>query len=262
MYRFKAPNPIIMISTLCKKAHIFFLIIFIFQVNNAHANLLTAMFFLTEEKKPVVVPYFIYTEEINAVAKLYDSLQLYNVGLSENAFQYAIEGYAKLKEKGKIVNSNVLSIVDFTRPSSEKRLFVLDVKNYKILFNTYVAHGQGSGQAMATNFSNVPESLQSSLGFYKTATTYFGKNGFSLKLNGLEKGINDKAEQRSIVMHGAPYVSEDFINSQGYIGRSWGCPAVPEKLNKPIIEKIKNGSCLFIYSANRNYLNSSKILNN
>jgi L,D-transpeptidase catalytic domain len=244
-----------------KKAHLFFLaaLFFVFSINNAKAN--AAFFFLPKVEAPIEVQFLIYTEEINAVTKMYDSLHLNAFGLSENAFQYAIAGFENLKEKGKISNDHVISIVDFTRPSSEKRLFVLDVKSYKILFNTYVAHGQGSGQAMATSFSNVPESLQSSLGFYKTSSTYFGKNGFSMKLQGLENGINDKAAERAIVMHGAPYVSEDYINSQGYIGRSWGCPAVPEKLNKPIIEKIKNGSCLFIYSANKNYLQHSKIIN-
>lgn len=192
---------------------------------------------------------------------IYDSLNLFALGLSEQAFDYALKGYDYLKEKGKIINENVISIVDFTKPSSQKRLYVIDLRDCKILFNTYVAHGQGSGKQYAENFSNKPESYQSSLGFYVTSDTYSGKNGFSMHLNGIEKGINDKAEDRAIVMHGAPYVNESLIRSQGYIGRSWGCPAVPESLNKPIIEKIKNGSCLFIYGNNKNYLNKSKILN-
>ena len=197
----------------------------------------------------------------NAVSKIYDSLKLNLCGLSHNAFDYAVKGFEYLKSKGKIANESVISIVDFTRPSSQKRLFVLDLKNYRILFNTYVAHGQGSGAAMATAFSNKPESYQSSLGFYTTSDTYNGKNGYSLHLEGMEKGINDKAEERAIVMHGAPYVSEDFIRDRGFLGRSWGCPAVPEQLSRPIIEKIKNGSCLFIFSDNKNYLSHSAILN-
>lgn len=197
---------------------------------------------------------------IDAVT-IYDSLNLIDLGLSEQAFDYAVKGYEYMKENGKIINDDVISIVDFTKPSSQKRLFVIDLRDCKILFNTYVAHGQGSGKEFAKYFSNKPESFQSSLGFYVTSDTYTGKNGLSMHLNGLEKGINDKAEDRAIVMHGAPYVSESLIRSQGYIGRSWGCPAVPEKLNKPIIEKIKNGSCLFIYSKNKNYLKRSKILN-
>ena len=130
-----------------------------------------------------------------------------------------------------------------------------------MLFNTYVAHGQNSGKEFANRFSNAPESFQSSLGFYETSETYQGKNGYSMHLTGLEKGINDKADQRAIVMHGAPYVSENYIHSQGYIGRSWGCPAVPEKHNKPIIDRIKNGTCLFIYAGNKTYSRKSKILN-
>ena len=200
-------------------------------------------------------------ETIEATAVMYDSLHLQDLGLCEQAFDYAVKGYEYMKENGRIINENVISIVDFTKPSSQKRLFVVDLKLRKILFNTYVAHGQSSGKEYATHFSNKPESFQSSLGFYLTSDTYTGKNGFSLHLNGIEKGINDKAEDRAIVMHGAPYVSESLIRSQGYIGRSWGCPAVPEKLNKPIIEKIKNGSCLFIYGKNKNYFRQSKILN-
>ena len=194
-------------------------------------------------------------------AKMYDSLKLNMSGLSEQAFTYAIKGYEYLKLKGKIANNNIISIVDFSKPSSQKRLFVIDLKNFKVLFNTYVAHGQKSGAAMATQFSNIPESFQSSLGFYTTSSTYNGKNGYSMHLEGMENGINDKAEERAIVMHGAPYVNENIIHDRGYIGRSWGCPAVPEKLNKPIIDKIKNGSCLFIFSQNSKYLQSSKILN-
>lgn len=194
-------------------------------------------------------------------SKIYDSLKLDISGLSEKAFNYAYKGYEYLKLKGKIGNENILSIVDFSKPSSQKRLFVIDIKNFKILFNTYVAHGQGSGAAMATSFSNIPESYQSSLGFYTTSDTYIGKNGYSMHLEGMERGINDKANERAIVMHGAPYVSENFIHNQGFLGRSWGCPAVPEKLNKPIIEKIKNGTCLFIFSKNEKYLSNSRILN-
>ncbi len=194
-------------------------------------------------------------------ATMYDNMNLNDLGLSEQAFDYAVKGYEFMKENGKIINDDVISIVDFSKPSSQKRLYVIDLRGCKILFNTYVAHGQGSGKEFAKYFSNKPESLQSSLGFYVTSDTYTGKNGFSMHLNGIEKGINDKAENRAIVMHGAQYVSESFIRSQGYIGRSWGCPAVPEKLNKPIIDKIKDGSCLFIYGNNKNYLKKSKILN-
>lgn len=199
-------------------------------------------------------------DEISDIASIYDQLNLHTLGLSEEAYQFAIKGYTYLKERGQVVNDDVITIADLTKSSSQKRLYVIDLKNHKTLFNTYVAHGQGSGQEFASRFSNIPESNQSSLGFYITSGTYVGKNGYSLHLNGMEKGINDKADQRAIVMHGAPYVNETLIRAQGYIGRSWGCPAVPEKLTRPIIEKIKNGSCLFIYGKNKNYLRHSKIL--
>lgn len=196
----------------------------------------------------------------NSLELVYDSLNLDNLGLSQEAFNYAIAGYKKLKESGTILNDKVLSIVDFSKPSNKKRLFVIDLNNYKLLFNTYVAHGQNTGKEFAKAFSNNPESHQSSLGFYITSGTYNGSNGYSMYLKGMEKGFNNLAYERAIVMHGAPYVSEGFIRSRGYIGRSHGCPAVPEKLNKPIIEKIKNGSCFFIYSNNRSYLSKSRLL--
>lgn len=195
------------------------------------------------------------------ISSLYINMELNGKGLSEDAFTAAMKGFDLLTGKGKIPNDKVITIVDFTKPSTQKRMFVLDVENQKVLFNTYVAHGQKSGKEFANQFSNIPESYQSSLGFYETSTTYMGKNGYSLKLKGLENGINNKAEERALVIHGAPYVSESFIHSNGYLGRSWGCPALPENLNKPIIDKIKNGSCLFIYSKNNNYFNQSKILN-
>ena len=198
---------------------------------------------------------------ISGTAIMYETLQLKKYGLEMQAFQYAMTGYNYLKNKKMLSNVNILSIVDFTKASTKKRLFVIDIKNKKVLYNTLVAHGQASGLDMATSFSNEQESLQSSLGFYTTANTYEGKNGFSLVLKGLEKGVNDNAQQRAIVMHGAPYVSQEYVNDTGSLGRSWGCPAVSEKLAKPIITKIKGGSCLFVYSPNKKYLKTSKLIN-
>jgi hypothetical protein len=197
----------------------------------------------------------------NNLSNIYDSLRLNLMGLSRQAFQYAMEGFNCLTKAGKIANAKIISIVDFSQSSNKKRLFVIDLDNYKVVFNTYVAHGVNSGKEFANQFSNTAESNKSSLGFYETMDTYNGKNGYSLHLQGLEKGINDNADSRAIVMHGAEYVNESLIQSQGYIGRSWGCPAVPEKLHKPIINKIKNGTCLFIYSPDKNYFIHSKILN-
>ena len=201
--------------------------------------------------------------EILPVKKVsvYDSLKLQTLGLSKMAYETALKGFNSLCEAGKVANENIVSIVDFSLPSSKKRLFVIDLKHFKLLFNTYVAHGRNSGKEFANQFSNDPESFKSSLGFYVTKDTYNGAHGFSLHLEGEEKGINDNAYSRSIVMHSADYVDENVVKSQGYIGRSLGCPALSSKVYKPIIEKIKNGSCLFLYSPNANYLSHSRLLN-
>jgi hypothetical protein len=197
-----------------------------------------------------------------AVSKtaLYDSLRLDTMSLSTEAFLYAMQGYKKLQDAGELPNSRILTIVDFSLPSSRKRLFIIDMENKKLLFNTYVSHGRNSGTDMATHFSNRPESNQSSLGFYITGNTYNGKNGYSLRLDGMEQGINDNALERAIVMHGSAYVNERMVNVKGYIGRSLGCPAIPATLARVIINTIRNGSCLFIYGHDTSYLAMSKIL--
>jgi hypothetical protein len=197
----------------------------------------------------------------NAIALAYDSMNLDKLGLSEQAFNYAMKGFNYLLQQGRLSKDNIISIVDFTLPSYRKRLYVIDLENYRVLFNTYVAHGVNSGREYANQFSNQPSSYKSSLGFYETLGTYIGQHGYSLKLDGLEKGINDNANSRAIVIHAADYVDESLIRSQGFIGRSWGCPALPEKLHKPIIDRIRNGSCLFIYSNDNVYLRSSRIIN-
>lgn len=195
------------------------------------------------------------------VDEVYDSLSLEQMGLSRKVFNLALKGWQKLKLAGCIANDNILSIVDFSQPSNKKRLYIIDLANVQLLFNTYVAHGRRSGKETAVHFSNRPRSLESSIGFYVTADPYMGSNGYSLRLNGMENGFNSNASRREIVLHGANYVSEDYINSNGYLGRSWGCPAVPMESSREIIEMIKKGTCLFIYSPMRGYLAGSKILN-
>lgn len=195
---------------------------------------------------------------IPVIRSVYDSLHLNLRGMSEEAFEFAKKGLDKLVEEGRLLNDSIISIIDFSLPSNQKRLFVLDLKNYKVLFNTLVAHGRNTGREMATSFSNEGQSYKSSPGFYITRETYEGHNGYSLKLAGMERGINDNAYERGIVMHGAPYVSADLANAQGYIGRSQGCPAVPPQVSKPIINTIKNGTCLFIYHPS--YVSRSQVL--
>lgn len=199
------------------------------------------------------------SSKIYAGSMLYESLNLHALGLTEDAFDYALKGYEYLKDAGKLQNENILTIADFSLPSSQKRLFVLDMENGQLLYHTYVAHGRNSGKEYAKQFSNEEESFKSSLGFYVTKNTYSGKHGFSLRLEGKEKGINDNAMKRAIVMHSADYVDQKFINMQGYIGRSLGCPALPKEVYKPILTKIKDGSCLFIFSPG-NYAAKSPVL--
>lgn len=191
---------------------------------------------------------------------VYDSLHLNLAGLSRQAFEYAQKGWHKLAAQGKLINESIIAIVDFSQPSGNKRLYILDMKNYQVLFNTLVAHGRNSGKEWASYFSNQPSSFKSSPGFYITGQTYTGENGFSLRLEGVERGINDKAYKRAIVMHGADYVSESFIAEQGYIGRSLGCPAVPASEAYPIINTIKEGTCLFIYTPDKRYISRSALL--
>jgi len=167
--------------------------------------------------------------------------------LSYPAFQAAIEAHKVFLSKHKVKNDTILTIVDFSKPSTEKRFFVIDVKNKKILHKELVAHGKNTGMLFAQNFSNVAHSLQSSLGMYLTAETYQGKHGYSLRLDGVVKGMNDKARERAIVIHGANYVSDSFAKTHGRLGRSFGCPALSYQVSTPIINTIKNQSCLFLY---------------
>lgn len=190
---------------------------------------------------------------------LFDSLDLEQFGLSRNVYEMALKGMTKLRLLDK-VQHNILTIADFSKPSSTKRLYVIDLDLGQLLFNTFVAHGRNSGQIYAQAFSNKPRSKKSSLGFYVTGSPYFGSNGYSLKLLGVEPGVNSLAAARGIVIHGANYVSEDQISSQGYLGRSQGCPAVPPEINDSLIEAIKEGSCLFIYHPTPSYIHRSSLL--
>src|SRR5690554_1928787 len=177
------------------------------------------------------------------------------------SFKAAYKGYYKLKEEGKI-KKDLLTIIDFTKSSTERRMWVIDMNNQEVLYQTVVSHGRKSGMEYASDFSNVPESNKSSLGFYSTAETYFGKHGLSLRLDGLEYGINHNARTRAIVIHAADYASEILGKRQGYLGRSLGCPALPKDVAYDIINLIKDESCLFIYhEGKKDYLATSTLLN-
>ena len=191
----------------------------------------------------------------NETELIYEQMNLKGL-IDFNAFEAAYVGYKKLNNN----KNNLLTIIDFNLPSTEKRMYVLDLSKKEVLYVTHVAHGRNSGGNYATSFSNKNGSYQSSLGFYRTAETYNGGNGYSLRLDGLEKGINDLARPRAVVIHGADYCNENFIKSTGRLGRSFGCPALPQELNKPIINTIKDGSLIFIYADMPEYHASTKLL--
>lgn len=178
--------------------------------------------------------------------------------VSFEVFNIAIIGYSQID---KIKKKNVITIIDFSKPSTEKRFFVIDLGDKKLLYKCFVAHGKNSGENFAKSFSNQSQSLKSCLGFFLTAETYIGKHGYSLKLDGLEKNINDNARSRDIVIHGAEYVGQQFIKKYGRLGRSWGCPALPLETSKEVIDKISNGSCMFIYGVDNYYKENSNFIN-
>lgn len=170
-------------------------------------------------------------------------------GLSPKVLAMALNAVSSAQDRGIAGKSDLLTVIDYSLPSTQPRLWVLDLSRGKVLFHELVAHGAGSGAKFATQFSNVDESRQTSLGLFVTGGTYEGGNGYSLKLRGLDEGINDRAEERHIVMHGAWYVSADHARQYGMLGRSWGCPALPQADAKPVIDTIKGGSFVFAYSA-------------
>lgn len=192
---------------------------------------------------------------VSSCQLLYNEMELDGV-VNYDAFEKAVAGYNRIGEKSK----EILTLVDFSKPSTEERFYVFDMRHKKLLFTSLVSHGKNSGGNYATSFSNKTGSLKSSLGFFLTENTYQGRNGYSLVLNGLEKGINDRAKERAIVIHGAAYSNPSVIASSGRLGRSFGCPALPLAVSKPIINTIKGGSLLFIYANNQDYLSYSPIL--
>lgn len=194
------------------------------------------------------------------VAAVYGKLHSNNLALPQlESFTQALQGFYELKEKG-LIQKDILTLIDFSLSSNAKRLWIIDLSTNTILMNTLVAHGKNTGEEFANSFSNADSSYKSSLGFYTTGEIYNGKHGKSLKLDGLEKGVNDHARARGVVMHAADYVSDSFIKNHNRLGRSQGCPAVPVELTDEIIDTIKNKSCLFIYHPSRNIKTASRLI--
>ena len=187
----------------------------------------------------------------------FDSTAIGNIEM--DVFEMALGAASCAVRTGAVGNPTTLTVIDYSKPSSEKRLWVFDLKSRELIYEELVAHGQGSGANMATQFSNEPETHQTSLGLFRTDAPYVGKNGYSLRLDGLDKGLNDRARERAIVMHGAPYVSTAFVKSTGRLGRSWGCPAVSAEVAKALIDRVKGGGLVFAYYPDAR-LKSSKYL--
>jgi hypothetical protein len=214
-----------------------------------------------EKNDPKLIAYT--TEKVileSKVENVYANLNANNFQLPNmEIFIEALSGFYDLKDKG-LISKNILTLVDFSLSSNVKRLWVIDLTSNTILFHSLVAHGRNTGEEFANSFSNIDSSFKSSLGFYATGEIYQGKHGASLKLDGLEKGINDHARARGVVVHGATYVSEDFIKNNKRLGRSQGCPALPVELTQDIIAIIKNKSCLFIYHPSTNQKLHKKLI--
>lgn len=182
-------------------------------------------------------------------------------GIDRDVFELALNAANAAVKRGDADAPATLTVIDFSRPSTEERLWVYDLRSRDVLFTELVSHGRGSGLTRATAFSNTPESYQSSIGLYRTAETYTGKHGYSLRLDGLDRGFNDRARERAIVMHSASYVSPSFAKTQGYLGRSHGCPALRPEISRELIDTVKGGSLVFAYYPDQDWLRSSEYLN-
>lgn len=209
-------------------------------------------------KQKLLFLFFIFSITVfSSTSSLYKSLELKDK-MDYSVFKNAVKGASKIKGK----NFQFLTVIDFTKPSTEPRFTVIDLEKKKLVFYTYVSHGKNSGKVLATKFSNAPNSFQSSLGFFITDTKpYFGNYGYSLRLKGLENHFNSNAYDRAIVIHGADYASKKYINQMGFLGRTLGCPAIPTELSKEVIDLISNNSIVFIAGNDNKYLKESTFIN-
>ncbi|MGL4998380.1 MAG: murein L,D-transpeptidase catalytic domain family protein [Cetobacterium sp.] len=199
----------------------------------------------------------LYITTLSSTSSLYKKLELKDK-MTYDVFKNAIKGTSKIKGK----KNDFLTIIDFTKPSTERRFSVIDLKKKQLRYYTYVSHGKNSGKLSATRFSNTPNSFQSSLGFFTTdVKPYIGDFGYSLRLNGLENRFNSNAYDRAIVIHGAEYASKKYIEQMGFLGRTLGCPAIPTEISKEVINLISNNSIVFIAGNDTKYLKESRFIN-
>jgi hypothetical protein len=229
-------------------------------------NFFTSVFFLfftvtaTTPKHTETAPLAVNSNALSFAQSVYNNVKAHSVSTPDfECFSKALQGFNRLKQEGKI-KKDILTLIDFSKSSNTKRLWIIDMATQTVLYNTLVAHGRNSGDEYANSFSNAGSSNKSSLGFYATGEIYVGKHGQSLRLDGLEQGINNNARNRSVVMHAADYVSDSFIKMHHRLGRSQGCPALPANLTKEVINLLKGKSCLFIYHPSQSYTSASKLL--
>jgi hypothetical protein len=196
----------------------------------------------------------------DSIRSIYRKIGLASYGLSYEVFRLGMVGYYSLRLEGSIQDKNMLTIIDFSKPSSEKRFYTIDLEEAQVKYHSYVAHGRNTGENLATTFSNNRHSNQSSMGFYVTGETYVGSKGYSLRLDGMDKNYNDQIRNRAVVIHEADYVSESWIKRYGRLGRSQGCPALPTEISREVIDSIKEKTAVFAYFPDDNYLTSSRYL--
>jgi len=201
------------------------------------------------------------TNVVSSLARRLDMAESELGGVSVGVLKLALGAVQCATISGDITTPPTLTLIDYSRPSVEPRLWVFDLKSGRLLFKEIVAHGRNTGDNMATRFSDAMNSHQTSLGLFVTSDTYVGNNGYSLRLDGLEPGFNGRARERAIVMHGAPYVDARLATTQGRIGRSWGCPALREAVARDVIDTIRGGGAIFSYYPDADWLKSSRFLN-
>jgi hypothetical protein len=210
---------------------------------------------------PVPVQPIIEAPAADVVPSMVDVAAATAAGVSSEVLNLALGAIQCATSSGDIDAPPTLTLIDYSKPSVEPRLWVFDLTNGKLLFSELVAHGRNTGENFATAFSDTLNSRQSSIGLFVTADTYVGSNGYSLRMDGLEPGFNGHARERAIVMHGAPYVSEEIAARQGRLGRSWGCPALREAVARNVIDTVRGGGVVFSYYPDEEWLSSSKFLN-
>lgn len=196
-----------------------------------------------------------------SIKAIYDEIEAEEYGLDFEVFRYAYIGYQSLKNQNRLNEKEIFSIIDFSKDANSKRFFTIDLENKQVIYHTYVTHGRKSGDRLTNSFSDIKESNKSSLGFYITGNTYIGSKGYSLQLHGDEKGYNSNMAQRGVVIHTADYANEDYIKRNGRLGRSLGCPVLPENIYKQVIETIKEKTMIFAYYNDAKYLKTSRYLN-